>query len=166
MDLMKKFIIDTNILVGAMGNYYKEPGKPPGINAKIVLGALLEYFQPAFTHSLVKEYLYQLKDKHLPGMKYLDGKPRPPQWLGDFLNKGALYKDMPFARIPGVFYTADDDDFPILCLSIDQDFPIVTKNLKDFPEEGRYGASVLNPRDFLEREPSLKTINSWDSWAM
>lgn len=99
-------------------------------------------------------------------MKSIKGKPRPPQWFGDFLKKGLVFPDMCFSRIPGLFYTADEDDFSMLCLAVDQDFPIVTRNLKDFPEEGRYGAKIHSVKDFIKIEPAIGSINSWASWSL
>lgn len=59
---MNKYIIDTNILVGAMGNFY-DAEKPISDNSKIVLGGLLELYQPVYPKSLAREYLYILKEK-------------------------------------------------------------------------------------------------------
>jgi hypothetical protein len=157
---LKKYIIDTNILTFAMGDYYKTPRVVSNVS-KIVIGALTNQFTPVISKKLVDEYARVLGKKPLPNLPEVNGKPRPPSWYKKYITNSVAHPDYNLPRIPGMFYTRDDNDFFLLCLSVDMQIPIVTHNLKDFPEDGRDIGEVLSIGDFLARETSVATISAW-----
>jgi putative PIN family toxin of toxin-antitoxin system len=134
-----KIVIDTNVFVSALRS---QGGASYRLLSLVPRGA----FRIALSVPLVLEYESATKRQGLLA----------PSLVDDILDRLCLFADLytifflwrPYLRDPG------DDLVLELAVRARSDF-IVTYNTRDFEGIERFGLSVLNPKEFLERLGAL-----------
>lgn len=157
---MQPTLLDTNVLIAAMGNFYNRNRFSNA--ARLVVGVIQGNIQAYTFNELDDEYANILRTA-MQNVNYMKGKPRPPVFFEDFLSEAVSLGKWPIlSRNGSVRSTGGDMDQRILEVADYFNAILVTENLKDFPEEFRGNATVMNIRDATRHFPSLANINSWN----
>lgn len=130
---MQRFVLDTNVLVSGI---LSEQGPPGWIVDLVAPGEL----QVVFDSGILAEY------REVLARSELNLNPaRVESLLAVITDLGLLVTALPWpTALP------DPDDEPFLACAMAIAAPLVTGNLRHFPEDCRFGVSVLSPRQFLD----------------
>jgi uncharacterized protein len=130
---MRLIVLDTNVIVSAG---IQATGAP----AKLMMDWVLEgQVQVVTSPWVVGEY------REVVGREKFRRYGFPPLWLG-FVIEESLQLSEP-AAWPHL--VPDAKDAPFLALAHVAGAWLVTGNLKDFPESGRSGVTVVSPAEYL-----------------
>lgn len=131
-----KIVIDTNVLISGMLN----PSGPPGRIVDLLRSGSL---QVVVDDRILSEYTDVLRRKYFLG--YFRKSERED--VIEYLSKNSYYtlsrivaQDMP-----------DEGDVPFLEIALGEGVPLITGNLKHYPERARMGCNVLSPKQFIDR---------------
>lgn len=131
-----KIVIDTNVLISGMLN----PSGPPGRIVDLLRSGSL---QVVVDDRILSEYTDVLRRKYFLG--YFRKSERED--VIEYLSKNSYYtlsrivtQDMP-----------DEGDVPFLEIALSERVPLITGNLKHYPERARMGCNVLSPKQFIDR---------------
>ena len=131
-----KIVIDTNVLISGMLNPSGQPGR---IVDLLRSGAL----QVVVDDRILSEYTDVLRRKYF--LRYFRKSERED--VIEYLSKNSYYtlsrivaQDMP-----------DEGDVPFLEIALSEGVPLITGNLKHYPERARMGCNVLSPKQFIDR---------------
>lgn len=130
---MRRFVLDTNVLVSGI---LSEQGPPGWIVDLVAAGEL----QVVFDSRILAEY------REVLARSELNLNPaRVESLLAVITDLGLLVTALPWpTALP------DPDDEPFLACAMATAAPLVTGNLRHFPEEYRFGVAVFSPRQFLD----------------
>lgn len=135
-----KIVIDTNILVSGMLN----PSGPPGRIVDLLRSGVLEM---VVDDRILSEYTDVLRREYF--LTYFTISERED--IIDYLVKNSQYtlskvivRNMP-----------DEGDVPFLEIALTEGIPLITGNLKHYPESERKGCQVLTPRQFIDEYPMI-----------
>jgi len=81
----------------------------------------------------------------------------PPGRIVDLLRSGALemvVDDRILSEYTDVL-RPDEGDAPFLEIALTEGIPLITGNLKHYPESERKGRQVLTPRQFIDKYPMV-----------
>ncbi|MBN1625736.1 MAG: putative toxin-antitoxin system toxin component, PIN family [Deltaproteobacteria bacterium] len=131
-----KIVLDTDVLVSGMLN----PSGPPG---RIVDFLRTDVVQLVVDDRIVAEYSDVLRRDYF--LKYFSRSDSED--IIDYLSKNSHYSSSSVV----IHNMPDEGDAPFLEMAITEDVPLVTGNLKHFPEKLRKGCTVLSPMQFLKR---------------
>jgi putative PIN family toxin of toxin-antitoxin system len=130
-----KIVMDTNILVSGMLN----PSGPPGRIVDLLRSGALE---TVVDDRILSEYTDVLRRDYF--LKYFTVSERED--IINYLVENSHYtlskvivRDMP-----------DEGDVPFLEIASSEGVPLITGNLKHYPESARMGCRVLTPRQFID----------------
>jgi len=131
-----KIVIDTNVLISGMLN----PSGPPGRIVDLLRSGAL---QVVVDDRILSEYTDVLRRRYF--LRYFRKSER--QDVIEYLSKNSYYtlsrvvaQDMP-----------DEGDVPFLEIALSEGVPLITGNLKHYPERARMGCNVLSPKQFIDR---------------
>ena len=131
-----KIVIDTNVLISGMLN----PSGPPGKIVDLLRSGAL---QVVVDDRILSEYTDVLRRKYF--LRYFKKSERED--VIEYLSKNSYYtlsrivaQDMP-----------DEGDIPFLEIALSEGAPLITGNLKHYPEHARMGCNVLSPRQFIDQ---------------
>lgn len=131
-----KIVIDTNVLISGMLN----PSGPPGRIVDLLRSGSL---QVVVDDRILSEYTDVLRRKYFLG--YFRKSERED--VIEYLSKNSYYtlsrivaQDMP-----------DEGDVPFIEIALGEGVPLITGNLKHYPERARMGCNVLSPKQFIDR---------------
>ena len=129
-----KIVLDTNVLVSGMLN----PSGPPGRIVDLLREGAL---QPVVDDRILAEYADVLRRNYF--LKYFTVTERED--IIDYLTKNSHYmlstvlaRDLP-----------DEADVPFLEIAVTGGVPLITGNLKHYPESSSMGCHVLTAREFM-----------------
>ena len=130
-----KAVLDTSILVSGMLN----PSGSPGTIIDLMRSGVLEI---VVDDRILSEYIDVLRRDYF--LKYFTASDRED--IVDYLTKNSHYalSKVVANQMP------DPGDTPFLEIALTEGIPLVTGNLKHYPESGRMGCLVLTPREFLD----------------
>ena len=144
-----KIVIDTNVLISGMLN----PSGPPGRIVDLLRSGAL---QVVVDDRILSEYTDVLRRRYF--LRYFRKSERED--VIEYLSKNSYYtlsrivaQDMP-----------DEGDVPFLEIALSEGVPLITGNLKHYPERARMGCNVLSPKQFIDRffstgnRAKLKTV--------
>jgi len=130
-----KIVMDTNILVSGTLN----PSGPPGRIVDLLRSDALE---TVVDDRILSEYTDVLRRDYF--LKYFTVSERED--IINYLVENSHYtlskvivRDMP-----------DEGDVPFLEIALSEGVPLITGNLKHYPESARMGCRVLTPRQFID----------------
>ena len=131
-----KIVIDTNVLIFGMLN----PSGPPGRIVDLLRSGTL---QVVVDDRILSEYTDVLRKKYF--LRYFRKSERED--VIEYLSKNSYYtlsrivaQDMP-----------DEGDVPFPEIALSEGVPLITGNLKHYPERARMGCNVLSPKQFIDR---------------
>ena len=131
-----KIVIDTNVLISGMLN----PSGPPGRIVDLLRSGAL---QVVVDDRILSEYTDVLRRRYF--LRYFRKSERED--VIEYLSRNSYYtlsrivaQDMP-----------DEGDVPFLEIALSEGVPLITGNLKHYPERARMGCNVLSPKQFIER---------------
>jgi len=131
-----KIVIDTNVLISGMLN----PSGPPGRIVDLLRSGTL---QVVVDDRILSEYTDVLRKKYF--LRYFRKSERED--VIEYLSKNSYYtlsrivaQDMP-----------DEGDVPFPEIALSEGVPLITGNLKHYPERARMGCNVLSPKQFIDR---------------
>ncbi|MDZ7697456.1 MAG: putative toxin-antitoxin system toxin component, PIN family [Deltaproteobacteria bacterium] len=126
--------MDTNILVSGMLN----PSGPPGRIIDLMRSGVLEI---VVDDRILSEYIDVLRRDYF--LNYFTASDRED--VIDYLAKNSHYT---LSKVIAN-HMPDPGDTPFLEVALTEDIPLITGNLKHYPESARMGCRVLTPREFL-----------------
>ena len=131
-----KIVIDTNVLISGMLN----PSGPPGKIVDLLRSGAL---QVVVDDRILSEYTDVLRRKYF--LRYFRKSERED--VIEFLSKNSHYtlSQIVAQDIP------DEGDIPFLEIALSEGLPLITGNLKHYPERARMGCNVLSPRRFIDQ---------------
>ena len=131
-----KIVIDTNVLISGMLN----PSGPPGRIVDLLRSGAL---QVVVDDRILSEYTDVLRRRYF--LRYFRKSERED--VIEYLSRNSYYtlsrivaQDMP-----------DEGDVPFLEIALSEGVPLITGNLKHYPERARTGYNVLSPKQFIDR---------------
>ena len=131
-----KIVIDTNVLISGMLN----PSGPPGRIVDLLRSGAL---QVVVDDRILSEYTDVLRRRYF--LRYFRKSERED--VIEYVSKNSHYtlsrivaQDMP-----------DEGDIPFLEIALSEGVPLITGNLKHYPERARMGCNVLSPKQFIDR---------------
>lgn len=130
-----KIVMDTNVLISGMLN----PSGPPGRIVDLLRSGALEI---VVDDRILSEYTDVLRREYFH--RYFTASERED--VVDYLARNSHYTlSRVIARdIP------DEGDAPFLEIAVSEGVPLITGNLKHYPERARMGCNVLSPRQFID----------------
>jgi len=131
-----KIVIDTNVLISGMLN----PSGPPG---KIVDLLRSDALQVVVDDRILSEYTDVLRRRYF--LRYFRKSERED--VIEYLSKNSHYT---LSRIVAQDIP-DEGDIPFLEIALSEGVPLITGNLKHYPERARMGCNVLSPRQFIDQ---------------
>jgi len=131
-----KIVIDTNVLISGMLN----PSGPPG---KIVDLLRTGALQVVVDDRILSEYTDVLRRRYF--LRYFKKSERED--VIEYLSKNSYYT---LSRIVAQDIP-DEGDIPFLEIALTEGVPLITGNLKHYPERARMGCNVLSPRQFIDQ---------------
>ena len=131
-----KIVIDTNVLISGMLN----PSGPPGKIVDLLRSGAL---QVVVDDRILCEYTDVLRRKYF--LRYFRKSERED--VIEYLSKNSHYT---LARIVAQDIP-DEGDIPFLEIALSEGVPLITGNLKHYPERARMGCNVLSPRQFIDQ---------------
>lgn len=131
-----KIVLDINVLISGMLNAYGPPGRFIDFLRTDVLQLVVD-------DRILAEYTDVIRRDYFS--KYFSRSDRED--IIDFLSKNSHYSSSSVI----VHDMPDEGDAPFLEIAITEDVPLITGNLKHFPEKLRKGCIVLSPAQFLRR---------------
>jgi len=131
-----KIVIDTNVLISGMLN----PSGPPG---KIVDLLRTGALQVVVDDRILSEYTDVLRRRYF--LRYFKKSERED--VIEYLSKNSYYT---LSRIVAQDIP-DEGDIPFLEIALIDGVPLITGNLKHYPERARMGCNVLSPRQFIDQ---------------
>jgi len=131
-----KIVLDTNVLISGMLN----PSGPPGKIVDLLRSGAL---QVVVDDRVLSEYTDVLRRKYF--LRYFRKSERED--VIEYLTKNSHYtlSQIVAQDIP------DEGDIPFLEIALSEEAPLVTGNLKHYPERARMGCNVLSPRQFVDQ---------------
>jgi len=131
-----KIVIDTNVLISGMLN----PSGPPGRIVDLLRSGAL---QVVVDDRILSEYTDVLRRRYF--LRYFRKSERED--VIEYLSRNSHYtlsrivaQDMP-----------DEGDVPFLEIALSEGVPLITGNLKHYPERARMGCNVLSPKQYIDR---------------
>ncbi len=131
-----KIVIDTNVLISGMLN----PSGPPGRIVDLLRSGAL---QVVVDDRILSEYTDILRRRYF--LRYFCKSERED--VIEYLSRNSHYtlsrimaQDMP-----------DEGDIPFLEIALSERVPLITGNLKHYPERARMRCNVLSPRQFIDQ---------------
>ncbi|MBW1781288.1 MAG: putative toxin-antitoxin system toxin component, PIN family [Deltaproteobacteria bacterium] len=131
-----KIVIDTNVLISGMLN----PSGPPGRIVDLLRSGVL---QVVVDDRILSEYTDVLRRRYF--LRYFRKSERED--VIEYLSKNSHYalsktvvRDLP-----------DQGDVPFLEIALSEGVPLITGNLKHYPERARMGCRVLSPKQFIDQ---------------
>jgi len=134
---MRLIVLDTNVIVSAG---IQSGGAPARLLMDWVLVGQVQVVTCPWIAAEYREVIRRPKF-HRYGF--------PPLWV-EFLLDESLHLPDP---APWPHPVPDPKDAPFLALAHASGAWLVTGNLRHFPEDGRFGTTVLNPADYLNQLP-------------
>jgi len=131
-----KIVLDTNVLISGMLN-------PSGTPGRIVDLLRTDVLQLIVDDRILAEYTDAIRRDFFS--KYFSRSDRED--IIEYLLKNSYYSSCSIV----IHDMPDPGDVPFLEMSITEDVPLITGNLKHFPEKLRKGAVVLSPAQFLKK---------------
>ena len=131
-----KIVLDTNVLISGMLN----PSGPPG---RIVDFLRTEVLQLAVDDRILAEQADVIRREYFS--RYFTESERED--VIDFHFKNSHYSSSTVI----IHNMPDPGDAPFLEVAITEETPLITGNLKHFPEKLRKGCMVMSPAQFLEK---------------
>jgi len=132
--LVLKAVIDTNVLVSGIINMQNAPGCIVDLIRTRVL-------QLAVDDRILAEYQSVLLSKRL--RKWVAKKTRANLLAFLFLDASRIVPTIIVQRLPDV------GDVPFIEVAITANVPLVTGNLKHFPEHLCHGHKIMSPTEFV-----------------
>ncbi len=136
-----KIVMDTNVLISGMLN----PSGPPGRIVDLLRSGALEM---VVDDRILGEYTDVLQREYF--LQYFTASERED--VIDYLIKNSHYtlstvmaRNMP-----------DEGDAPFLEIALSEEVPLVTGNLKHYPEAARMGCRIVTPRQFIDIYPETE----------
>ena len=131
-----KIVMDTNILVSGTLN----PSGPPGRIVDLLRSDALE---TVVDDRILSEYTDVLRRRCF--LRYFRGSERED--VIEYLSRNSHYT---LSRIVA-HDIPDQGDVPFLEIALSEEVPLITGNLKHYPERARMGCNVLSPRQFIDQ---------------
>lgn len=131
-----KIVIDTNVLISGMLN----PSGSPGRIVDLLRSGSL---QVVVDDRILSEYTDVLRRKYFLG--YFRKSERED--VIEYLSKNSYYT---LSRIVAQDMT-DEGDVPFIEIALGEGVPLITGNLKHYPERARMGCNVLSPKQFIDQ---------------
>lgn len=130
-----KIVLDTNVLISGMLN----PSGPPGKIIDLLRSGAL---QLAVDDRILSEYADVLRRKYF--LRYFGESER--ERVIDYISRNSHYtlSKVVVSDIP------DQGDAPFLEIALSEGVPLITGNLKHYPETARMGCIVVSPKQFIE----------------
>ena len=129
-----RIVLDTNVLLSGM---IRSGGAPGKIIDLVRMGTL----STVVDDRILQEYSEVLKRDYF--RRYFTDLER--EEILDFLRSNSHY----VTAVVVVTDLPDPDDVPFLEVSLSESAPLITGNMKHFPESRRRGAVVCSPSQFL-----------------
>jgi len=147
-----KIVMDTNILISGMLN----PSGQPGRIVDLLRSGALEI---VVDDRILSEYTDVLRREYF--QEYFTISERED--VIGYLIKNSLYtlSEVIAHNMP------DESDIPFLEIAVSEGVPLITGNLKHYPEPARMGCHVLTPRQFIDslsESQALRDKNRGKEW--
>jgi len=130
-----KIVLDTNVMISGMLN----PSGPPGKIIDLLRSGAL---QLVVDDRILSEYADVLRRKYF--LRYFGESER--ERVIEYISGNSYYTLSKFV----VSDIPDQGDAPFLEIALSEGVPLITGNLKHYPETVRMGCIVLSPRQFIE----------------
>lgn len=130
-----KIVLDTNVLISGMLN-------PSGYPGKIIDLLRSDVLQLVVDDRILAEYIDVLRRDYF--LKYYTESDRED--IIEYLSKNTYYSSSSVV----VHNMPDRGDTPFIEMAITEDVPLVTGNIRHFPERIRKGCVVVSPTHFLK----------------
>lgn len=131
-----KIVLDTNVLISGMLN----PSGPPGKIVDLLRSGAL---QLVVDDRILSEYADVLRRRYF--LRYFGKSERED--VIEYVSRNSHYTlsrvvthDMP-----------DQGDVPFLEIALSEGVPLITGNLRHYPESARMGCIVVSPKQFIEQ---------------
>ncbi len=131
-----KIVLDTNVLISGMLN----PSGPPGKIIDLLRSGAL---QLVVDDRILSEYTDVLRRRYF--LRYFGESER--ERIIEYV-PGNSYYTLSKVVVSGI---PDQGDAPFLEIALSEGVPLITDNLKHYPETARMGCIVLSPNQFIER---------------
>lgn len=131
-----KVVLDTNVLISGMLN----PSGPPG---QIIDFMRSDVLQLVVDDRILAEYIDVLRRDYF--LKYYTESDRED--IIEYLSKNTHYSSSSVV----VHDMPDKGSAPFIEMAITEDVPLITGNIKHFPQQLRKGCTVISPAQFLRR---------------
>ena len=138
-----KLVMDTNVLISGMLN----PSGPPGRIVDLLRSGALEI---VVDDRILGEYTDVLRRQYF--LQYFTAPERED--VIDYLIKNSHYtlSNVIARNMP------DEGDAPFLEIALSEGVPLITGNLKHYPETARMGCRVITPRQFIDNYPATANL--------
>ena len=130
-----KIVIDTNVLISGMLN----PSGPPGRIVDLLRSGAL---QAVVDDRILSEYADVLRREYF--LRYFTEFERED--VIDYFVRNSHYT---LSKVVA-YDVPDEGDIPFLEIALSEGVPLITGNLKHFPERSRMGCNILLPRQFID----------------
>ena len=130
-----KIVLDTNVMISGMLN----PSGPPGKIIDLLRSGAL---QLVVDDRILSEYADVLRRKYF--LRYFGESER--ERVIEYIS-GNSYYTLSKVVVSGI---PDQGDAPFLEIALSEGVPLITGNLKHYPETARMGCLVLSPKQFIE----------------
>jgi len=131
-----KIVIDTNVLISGMLN----PSGPPGRIVDLLRSGVL---QVVVDDRILSEYTDVLRRRDF--LRYFRKSERED--VIEYLSKNSHYA---LSKTVG-HDLPDQGDVPFLEIALSEGVPLITGNLKHYPERARMGCRALSPKQFIDQ---------------
>ncbi|RJR19831.1 MAG: putative toxin-antitoxin system toxin component, PIN family [Desulfobacteraceae bacterium] len=131
-----RIVLDTNVMISGMLN----PSGPPGKIIDLLRSGAL---QLVVDDRILSEYTDVLRRRYF--LRYFGESER--ERVIEYISGNSYYtlSKVVVSDIP------DQGDAPFLEIALSEGVPLVTGNLKHYPETARMGCIVLSPNQFIEQ---------------
>jgi len=130
-----KIVLDTNVLISGMLNPFGPPGRIVDLLRSGVLRLTVD-------DRILLEYTEVLRRDYF--LRYFGKSERED--IIEYFVKNSCYT---LSRIV-LNDLPDPDDLPFLEIALTAAVPLITGNLKHYPENARMGCVVVSPRQFMD----------------
>jgi len=141
-----KLVLDTNVLVSGLLN----PHGPPGRIVALVAGGSLALHYDA---RMLSEYEAVLRRQRFAF----------PPVLVDLVLHQIVAQGLRTTGVPLPRTLPDPDDEPFLEVAVSAGCPLVTGNLRHFPQNLREGVEVWTPAQLVQRLRDVRRAGTWPS---
>lgn len=131
-----KIVLDTNVLISGMLN----PSGPPGKIIDLLRSGAL---QLVVDDRILSEYTDVLRREYF--LRYFGRSERED--VIEYVARNSYYT---LSRVMA-HDIPDPGDVPFLEIALSEGVPLITGNLKHYPENARMGCMVVSPKHFIDQ---------------